>query len=783
MKANVFANRDLTNNIIEISSIHSIKLLEVLGNTTRRLALLVMVLSVLGTMSACRESTDEVAEADENGQDGIVEAGAGPRQDGIVKAGAGPGQDGIVEIRDEKDQGGFIQIASTMNPGAGVGKNAVFYELPLTAIRPDGWLKTFLENQRDGLTGHIEVAGYPFNTKLWASDAIIHGSSVGGWAAYEQTAFYVDGMTRVALLLRDKGLLEAAKEQIDYVLEHPDADGMLGPKATKDQWPRANFFRALLAWYECTGDPRIIPALLRHFSVLPEAPTLEGWGRSIVNIEHLGRLYEYTGGGVGLIPLADRLWDAFERWNGVPASTVDELLSDRSPNLHGPLFIETMYLPAVLYMYKGNSRLLDATINGYKKLDRDHMLVDGVFSSQEDIAGKNPRDAHETCVVSDWSYNTGYLLLATGGVEWADRIERAVHNAGIGAMAKDFRSHQYFSSPNQVVSTLWSSHVEVADRNDDSLTIFERSRMAYRPGHPTQCCTGNVHRIIPAYVARMWLTDNVGGLVAALYGPSSISAYVGESQQRVTVVEKTEFPFSDEIEFVIEAASSVRFPLILRVPGWADNGLLTVNGVPAEVTLTPGEFVTLERVFASGDVVKLTLPSKVKLTRWPQGGIAVERGPLVFSLGIEGKKTALPFTMGPAYHFEQEPNPDFPQWEITPEAPWNYAIAVDETTVESAAVVERVTVTGFPWETSAAPIRISVPAKIVPGWQLDRQEGDNVRRWTQDDGSETPDVYYFTPHLPSPVVTTGITENIELVPYGSTYLRLTIFPFAGTSVN
>jgi uncharacterized protein len=791
------------------------KAIDGLGSITGRIALFVFVFAVPGMMFACQKGISKKAEVDgtapvgfANPVDGNVadalvetgngsatagqgetgngsaaagqgETGNGSATDGQSETGNGSATDGLGETRNGSVVDGFIATASTMNPGAGVGKHAVFYEFPITAIRPEGWLKTFLENQRDGLTGHIDVAGFPFNTDLWASDAITRGDTTGGWAAYEQTAFYVDGLTRVALLLRDKALLDAAKRQIDYVLEHPDTDGSLGPKAMKDQWPRVNFFRALMAWYESTGDSRIPQALARHYSVMPVDPTLEGWGRSVANIEHLGRLYEYTGDS-GMILLANKLWAAFEKWNGNPASTTAELLSDQSPNVHGPLFIETLHIPAVLYMYSGEKRMIDATINGYQKLERDHMLVDGVFSSQEYTAGKEPRNAHETCTISDWTYNTGYVLLATGGVQWADSIERAALNAGIGAIAKDFKSHQYFSSPNQVISTRWSSHIDSSNAVDDHFTDYERSRMAYRPGHPTQCCTGNVHRIIPAYVARMWLTDNMGGLVAALYGPSSISAYVGQSQQRVTVEERTEFPFSDEIEFVIQAASPITFPLILRVPSWTDNGLLTVNGVPADVVLTPGTFVTLEREFAPGDVVKLTLPSKVKLTRWPEDGIAVERGPIVFSLGIAGTKTASPFTMGPEYHLDQEPNPDFPQWEITPDAQWNYALAVDETTVENVALVERVPEAGFPWDANASPIRISVPARIVAGWQLDREEGENVRIWPGDFFiNKTPDVYYFTPHLPSPVITSGETGNIELIPYGSTYLRLTIFPVAG----
>ncbi|MGO9479398.1 MAG: hypothetical protein ACLP7I_15825, partial [Limisphaerales bacterium] len=38
-------------------------------------------------------------------------------------------------------------------------KYASFKEIPITSIQPSGWLRTYLETQRNGLTGHLEVAG------------------------------------------------------------------------------------------------------------------------------------------------------------------------------------------------------------------------------------------------------------------------------------------------------------------------------------------------------------------------------------------------------------------------------------------------------------------------------------------------------------------------------------------------------------------------------------------------------------------------------------------------
>ena len=80
-----------------------------------------------------------------------------------------------------------------------------------------GWLRRMLELQRHGLTGHLEVAGYPFNTHLWAG-ANIPIRSGASWWPYEQTAYWVDGLTRCGHYLNDPELLAKSRQQIDYVL-------------------------------------------------------------------------------------------------------------------------------------------------------------------------------------------------------------------------------------------------------------------------------------------------------------------------------------------------------------------------------------------------------------------------------------------------------------------------------------------------------------------------------------------------------------------------------------
>ncbi len=81
--------------------------------------------------------------------------------------------------------------------------------------------------------------------------------------------------------------------------------------------------------------------------------------------------------------------------------------------------------------------------------------------------------------------------------------------------------------------------------------------MAFAPGHDVECCTGNVNRFMPYYVEQMWLSAPGNGLVASLYGPSSVSAKVGKNQTEIEIVEETNYPFSETINFKISTTTDV----------------------------------------------------------------------------------------------------------------------------------------------------------------------------------------------------------------------------------
>lgn len=624
-----------------------------------------------------------------------------------------------------------------------------YKEALLSSIRPEGWLREYLTRQANGLTGHLEAAGHPFNSTGWYDTTM----AKYGWVVYEQNAYWVDGMERCGALLDDTVLTARARKQINYVLNHPDPDGYLGPKFLKahaafSRWPHVVFFRALMAEYGKTHDPRIPEALRRHYLSQTDPHTSY---RNVINIEIMLWTYAQTK-DARLLSMAETAYAEYNRISSDLTTLAAMQSENRMDDFHGVTFNETAKLAAVLYLYTGKKDYLDAVEHAYAKVDRYYMLLDGVLSSTEGMRDNDPLQSHETCDIADYTWSLGYLLMATGNPKYADKIERACFNAAPGAVTKDFKALQYFSCPNQVI----------ADRSSNHNFFTQGSAwMSYRPNPGTECCPGDVNRIMPNYAARMWMTDSSGFPVAALFGSSDFSFTVDSIP--ITVHEKTSYPFEEEVRFIIKTPKPVRFPLTVRIPGWCAQAQIIAGTGLSEPPMRPaaGQFVRIERVFKDGYMVRLKLPMHLALTSWPEGGMGIERGPIVYALPVNATKTV--------DSLDTRSTVDFPAWNMHPASPWNYALDLPDGAIEQYVHVQQNGLNGYPWDERTAPVTLRVPARCVDRWTL------------ETDSSRTGSTY--TPHLPQRNSLAGrlsrTLDTLTLVPYGCTLLRLSVFPLAG----
>lgn len=653
---------------------------------------------------------------------------------------------------------------------------AVFAELPLGSGRPAGWLLRLLRRQRDGLTGHLDEIGYPFDTDAWRSRRVSRW-----WEPYEQNAYWIDGMLRLGRLLGDRALTGKAKGFLDAIIARQDADGYLGPQFLKrtypqeflrsdrfplaayyfgfQRWPLAVLFRAFMAEYQAGGDRTIPRALLRHYRNDPADYSI---ARCVMHVEIMAWLHAVTGDR-GMARMAERVFRRKQRLEGPTGEmSLCRMLSDERMTGHGVTIMEEGKLGAILYMLTGRKRLLRASLNTFEKLERDHMLVDGIPSSEEGLRGKGYLRAHETCDCADYTWSCGYLLMATGDARWGDRIERAVFNAALGSVRKDFRACQYFSAPNQVVATTTSDHLPGWQGDE---------RMAYMPIHGQYCCAGNVNRILPNYAARMWMRSDDRGtarIAAVLYGPTVLDTAVGRTPVRIQ--QRTAYPFSEEIAFSFLVDAPVAFAFAMRIPAWCAAAEIRLNGEPLTVSTAPGTFATIRRIFASGDRLVLRLPMRIALHDHAGVGWYVERGPLVYALRIRER-----WSRPPAYQFDA--TRDFPVWHAEPRSPFSYALAIDPARPEaSITVVRRNTTRGDPWDAARTPILLRVPARRIRNVALDRHH-EVVR-----EGRTVKGDFAFTPDLPAPgFIKRNLSKRVErilLVPYGCTHLRTTLFPLS-----
>lgn len=410
---------------------------------------------------------------------------------------------------------------------------------------------------------------------------------------------------------------------------------------------------------------------------------------------------------------------------------------------------ELLKVPVILYEYTGKTEYLDQALNASRKMEGPNMLIDGVNSSSEHLAGNDPLASHETCDISDYSWTAGYFLLATGGPEWADKIERCMFNAAFGCITKDFKSMQYFSCPNQFICT---------GNSDHNAFKYGKTWMQYRPIHETECCIGNLHRYFPNYVSRMWLKDRNGSPVAALYGPSEVLYDLGDGVS-VRIEELGEYPFVEKIDFrftFFRNGRVIREPLSMdftfRVPLWCGEARCSGDGAEEAGELQQG-FNTVSRQWKSGDIFSLELPMAPVFEDNAVAGRSLCYGPLVFSYSIPADCVVDTLTYDNLAG-KKSGNPDFVSWSMTPAGKWNYALSCSSP--EDVEVVRR-DVSGYPFDPGCSPVVLKVKAAEVDGWELKENR--------------------FTPALPAEVKTVeGSDTVLELVPYGSTSLRLTIFP-------
>jgi hypothetical protein len=659
------------------------------------------------------------------------------------------------------DRAGLGQVATTVPDVAAdfappgefkVKYFGKFSELPFGAVKPRGWIKGWLDRQVQGLTGHPENLAYPYDTCMFAGKIppppVKHGDV---WWPYEQSGYYVDSAIRTALLVDDPAAMVQPAANVKYILNHS------GPTHLAEStwaWPNTVVGRALMAEYSATGNPAPAQVLMTYLLGSRNG----GVYRDGYVAEQALYLYGLTG-DTRLLDVAKRFYNRYFVTDERSFSNESKIRGDAPLKEHGVTAAEQLKLLPLMYSYTGDAKSLELAKLAYEKVLSESLMPDGGIVSSESMGPVAFNSLHETCDITDWSWGFGYMLLASGEGPWADLIERATFNALPGAITKDFKQLQYFSSPNQVLAS------------STACPRLAMTRMSYRAGHETPCCSGNVSRAMPNYVSRMWMRSE-DGLAASLYGPCELHTNV--NGQAISIVEETDYPFRETITFTVKLEQPSTFALRLRIPQWCAKPAVTVNGKETPSDAAAGTFAVIQREFHDGDVIALALPMSVELEDWfGKTAVTVRRGPLVFSMKVDEKRVEIQHDTDAIRRVLIGHNIEgFPAVEFYPESEWRYGIEMAMKNTPEKIQVKESPMSGNPFLAESIPVRLSVPMRQLNQWAADWKPVLDPPPEDLKQNPKNPANLPQAEELQSP----GPVRMVELVPLGSTHLRITSLP-------
>ena len=272
-----------------------------------------------------------------------------------------------------------------------------FVALSLGSVRPEGWLLTQCQLQRDGLTGNAEA--------VYSEDLGTNSGWLGGTGeSWERSPYYYKGLIALAYTLDDAGLKQKAQKWMDWVLDHQRADGFIGPASNDDWWPRMVATYALRDYYEATADPRVPNVLSNYFRYmranLPARP-LRDWGKARAGDEMDVALWLYNrNGDTNLLSLVELLRRQAYDWPGIFTSNNFMLAGTDFHPKHNVNVEQALKFPAVWYQLSRQKADIDSLSLGLEHLMDEHGLSCGINSGTEFLSGNASVEGVELC--SSW---------------------------------------------------------------------------------------------------------------------------------------------------------------------------------------------------------------------------------------------------------------------------------------------------------------------------------------------------------------------------------------------
>lgn len=248
--------------------------------------------------------------------------------------------------------------------------------------------------------------------------------------------------------------------------------------------------------------------------------------------------------------------------------------------------------------------------------------VGEVFTPDHQLPAGNEVNMGEGCVTVTWIQFNEQLLKITGELKYATEIEKAVYNHLFAAENPETGCVSYY-------------------------TALQGAK-PYRCDQGFSCCLSSIPRGISMIPGLVWGKINKTFTVM-MYEPGVVKENITAADGSKILLEltaETSFPQNGAVTYTVNPSSAKKFTLAFRIPDWAVNYTLSVNGVKQPTTV-PGE-ISINRVWNKADKIEVQFEMPLQVVQggpsYP-GSIAFKRGPQVLALDSTlnaGHESSLP---------------------------------------------------------------------------------------------------------------------------------------------
>jgi len=298
---------------------------------------------------------------------------------------------------------------------------------------------------------------------------------------------------------------------------------------------------------------------------------------------------------------------------------------------------------ADVFMETGDNGLMEALVAIWQDVACSKVYVTGATGALYDGASPDGSSNHKAIQLVHQAYGRPYQLpnitaynescatigflmwawrmwLITAEPRYMDMLEISLYNGVLSTISLDGKAFFYRNTLRQVHGLPFE--LRWSDRREGYISCF--------------CCPPNIVRTI-AESASYAYNISKDGIWVNLYGGNTCKTMLPDGSA-VWLVQQTDYPWDGTIKITVKKAPERSFSIMLRIPSWAKEAQVSVNGKQLQERPIAGRYYQLRRNWSPGDVVELSLPLRpVMLEAHPlveetRNHVAVMRGPIVYCL-------------------------------------------------------------------------------------------------------------------------------------------------------